>query len=50
MCVGGGGQLEPPSTFDTIHPIDMIFGTYNKLHLYFQLSGVSLVTMATRVT
>ena len=26
------------STFDTIHPIDMKFGTYNKLHLYFQLS------------
>ena len=33
----GGGQLHPPSTFDTIHPIDMKFGTYNKLHLYFQL-------------
>ena len=28
----------PPSTFDTIHPIDMKLGTYNKLHLYFQLS------------
>ena len=28
----------PPSTFDTIHLIDMKFGTYNKLHLYFQLS------------
>ena len=28
----------PPSTFDTIHPIDIKFGTYNKLHLYFQLS------------
>ena len=28
----------PPSTFDTIHPIDLKFGTYNKLHLYFQLS------------
>ena len=26
------------STFDTIHPIDLKFGTYNKLHLYFQLS------------
>ena len=24
--------------FDTIHPIDMKIGTYNKLHLYFQLS------------
>ena len=28
----------PPSTFDTIHPIDMKLGRYNKLHLYFQLS------------
>ena len=28
----------PPSTFDTIHPIDLKFGTYNKLHVYFQLS------------
>ena len=28
----------PPSTFDTIHPIDLKFGTYNKLHLYFQLN------------
>ena len=27
----------PPSTFDTIHPIDMKLGTYNKLHLYVQL-------------
>ena len=28
---GGGGQSElPPSTSDTIHPIGMIFGTYNK--------------------
>ena len=34
----GGGQLDPPSTFDTIHPIYMKLGTYNKLHLYFQLS------------
>ena len=38
MNTWGGGQLNPPSTFDTIHPIDMKFGTYNKLHLYFQLS------------
>ena len=30
--------LAVPSTFDTIHPIDLKFGTYNKLHLYFQLS------------
>ena len=27
-----------PSTFDTIHQIDMIFGTRNELPLYFQLS------------
>ena len=34
-----GGQSDPPpSTFDTIHPIDLKFGTYNKLHWYFQLS------------
>ena len=38
----GGGSIGPPaSTFDTIHPIDMKFGTYNKLHLYFQLSETS---------
>ena len=36
---GGGGSIgSPPSTFDTIHPIDLKFSTYNKLHLYFQLS------------
>ena len=35
---GGGGQSDPPSTFDTIHPTDLKFGTYNKLHFYFQLS------------
>ena len=35
----GGDQSDPPpSIFDTIHPIDLKFGTYNKLHLYFQLS------------
>ena len=28
----------PLSTFDTIHQIDLKFGTYNKLHMYFQLS------------
>ena len=33
-----GGQSDPPSTFDTIHPIDLKFGIYNKLHLHFQLS------------
>ena len=27
-----------PSTFNTIHPIGLKFGTHNKLHLYFQLS------------
>ena len=35
---GGGGGLVSPSTFDTIHPNDLKFGTYNKLHLYLQLS------------
>ena len=35
-----GGQSDPlpPSTFDTIHPIGLKVGAYNKLHLYFQLS------------
>ena len=39
---GGGGGVNrtfPPSTFDTIHPIDLKFGTYNKLHLYCQVIG-----------
>ena len=36
--LGGGGSIGNPSTFDTIHPIDLKFGTHNKLHLYFQLS------------
>ena len=31
-------SIASPSTFDTIHPIDLKFGTYNKLRLYFQLS------------
>ena len=38
---GVGGDsigLPPPSTFDTIDPNGLKFGTYNKLHLYFQLS------------
>ena len=35
---GGGGQSDPPSTFDTIHPIDLKFGVYNRLLFYFQLS------------
>ena len=35
---GGRGLIGPPlSTFDTIHPIDLRFCTYNKLSLYFQL-------------
>ena len=39
---GGGGQSDPPpSTFDTIHPIDLKFGTYSKLHLYLQLSEIT---------
>ena len=39
-CLEGGGvnRSPPPSTFNTIHLIDLKFGTYNKLHLYFQLS------------
>ena len=38
--VWGGGSIgpPPPSTFDTIHPIDLKFGKLNKLHLYFQIS------------
>ena len=35
---GGGSIGALPFTFDTIHPLDMIFGTYNELPLYFQLS------------
>ena len=43
ILVGGGGGAQSgtspsPSTFDTIHPIDMKLGTYNKSHLYFQLN------------
>ena len=34
---GGGVNRTLPSTFDTIHPIDLIFSTYNELSLYFQL-------------
>ena len=35
---GGGGSIGPlPSTFDTIHPINLIFGTYNERFLFFQL-------------
>ena len=39
---GDGGRSSvgpsPPSIFNTIHPIDIELGTYNKLHLCFQLS------------
>ena len=35
---GGNRTPPPPSTFDTIHPIDLKLGIYNKLYLYFQLS------------
>ena len=44
----GGGQSDPPpsSTFDTIHPIDLKFGTYSKLHLYFQLSETTWCLIA----
>ena len=37
-----GGQTEPPpSTLDTIHPIDTNIGKYNKIHLYFRLSEIT---------
>ena len=35
---GGGVNRTLPSTFNTIYPIVLKFGTYNKLYLYFQLS------------
>ena len=35
---GRVNRTPPPSTFYTIHPIDLKFGTHSKLHLYFQLS------------
>ena len=40
---GGGGinRTPPPSTFDTIHPIDLIFVTYNELSIYFQLLEIT---------
>ena len=38
----GGVSRTSPSSFDTIHSIDLKFGKYNKLHLYFQLSGTTL--------
>ena len=36
---GVNGAL--PSTFDTIHQIDLIVGTYKELSLYFQLIGTT---------
>ena len=38
---GGVNRTPPPSTFYTIHPIDLKFGTHSKLHLYFQLSEIT---------
>ena len=39
--MGGGGSIgRLPSTFDTIHLIDLIFGTYNELSLYIQPHAV----------
>ena len=39
MHEGIRGSIGPlHSTFNTIHPIDLIFETYNDLQLYFQLS------------
>ena len=35
---GRGVNRTPPSIFDTIYPIDMIFDTYKDLLLYFLLS------------
>ena len=42
---GGRGVNRTPSTFDTIHTIDMKFGTYNKVHLYFRLSETTWCLM-----
>ena len=40
--ISQGGSIGPLlSTFDTIHPIDLIFGTYNDIPLYFQLSEIT---------
>ena len=39
---GEGLSIGPlPSTFNTIHSTDVIFGTYNQLLLYFLLSKVA---------
>ena len=40
-CLFIGPLPPPPSTFDPIYSIDMKFGMYNKLHLYFQISGTT---------
>ena len=40
------GQSDSLSTIDTIHPIDMNFGTYNMLHLYFPLSETTWCLMS----
>ena len=34
----GVNRTPPPITLDTIHPIDLKFGTNNKLPFYFQLN------------
>ena len=31
VTLEGEGSVGPPSTFDTVHPIDIQFGTYNEL-------------------
>ena len=36
----GVNRNPPPSTVVTIHPFDRNIGTYNKLHLYFQLNQI----------
>ena len=34
----GGSIGPPPSSFETLHLVDLKFGKFNKFHLYFQLS------------
>ena len=42
---GGGGQSDfPPSTFDTVHSIDTIFGTYNKLNFFLSIKRNNVVS------
>ena len=38
--------MDPPSTFGSIHPFDLKFGTYNKFYLYFQLSETTWYLIA----